>query len=185
MAKAQRIYRAHPNASFGDKEAQWIGEQLEKNGGTITPEQFVELCRPVKSPGHSLFTWDVHEAAHAHWIERAQYHLRHVEIEIISDGNKERIRACIPVVHADAGDSLRPYTSYDRIKDAPDLSRQVIEQAAYELKSWQNRYALYRRVFGSAFEPVFLAITSMEKELWPQRKPSTASRKTARLRKAK
>jgi hypothetical protein len=181
MAKRKRIYRRNPNASFNEVEAQWMGEQLESHGGRMKPEMFVELCKPKNSPGHRLFNWDVRRAAMAHWIERAQYHLRHLDIEIVYEGNKQPIRACYPVIIS-AGEH-REYVSYDNVQSAPDLARQVVDRALNEFKSLQSRYAIYRNVFG----PVFDAINQLEKELCQPKRHSrsTASRKTATLSTAK
>jgi len=182
MAKAKRIYRAHPHASFGDTEAAWIGQQFDEHGGELTPDTLVQLSKPKSSPGHSLFIWDDAEAGKLYRVELAKYHLRHLQIEIVDQGNKRAMRACFPVFHEDreAG-AKRSHVAYDNILAAPDLARQVVEKAAHELKAWQSRYVLYKRVFGS----VFSAIEELESELWPPQKRSIASRKTAKRKPAK
>lgn len=177
MAKRKRIYRANPKAVYGDKEAKWIGLQIERAeaaGGMLDPVSLVALSKPSRSPGHGLFNWNIQEAAEAHWIERAQYHLRMLEIEIVYDGNKERIRATYPVMFNSGDTPIRSWSSYDQVQSVPDLARQVIDKAAAELKSWRDRYALYRNVFG----PVFDSINQLENELC-QSKQSTESRRTA------
>lgn len=176
MTKRKRIYRAHPCAKFGDEEAAWIGQQLEEGGEEITPKHLVDAARSAKSPGHKLFEWDDSVAGEAYRLQQATGHLRMVQIEIVNHGNKQPIRACFPVYQSDGADGAkRSHVSYDRIKDTPDLARQVIERGANELRQWQKRYSLYTNVF----ETVFQAIEEVEKDLWPS-KQSTASAKTGR-----
>jgi hypothetical protein len=181
MAKHKRIYRANPHASFSDDEARWIGSVIEKFGGDFTKEQLVDEAKPPDSQGHKLFTWDNDIAGPAYRLVEAAKHLRMVVIEIVHDGNKQPVRACFPVFHEEreAG-AKRSYMSYDRIMETPDLARQVIEKGAYELKSWQRRYAFYKSVFG----PVLDAIEEVEGKIWPQQNPSTVSRKMAQRLKA-
>lgn len=178
MSKRKRIYRAHPCAKFGDEEAQWIGQQLESGGEELTPKQLVDAARNAKSPGHKLFEWDDSVAGEAYRLQQATGHLRMVQIEIVNNGNKQPIRACFPVYQSDGAEGAkRSHVSYDRIRETPDLARQVIERGANELRQWQKRYSLYTNVFDS----VFSAIEEVENKVWPQQKPSTGSRKTAAL----
>lgn len=184
MAKRTRIYRAHPHASFGDEVAQWIGLQIESHQGEITPEELVELSKPKAAPTHDQFIWNDAEAAEANRRDTAVRLLRLVEIEIVSEGNKQSVRACFPVFHEDSGEgAYRSHVSYDRIRESPDLARQVVTKASLELKSWRRRYALYESVFG----PVFQVVDKLEKTKWqPQQSiasTKTATRKTAQQRK--
>lgn len=177
MSKRKRIYRANDNAAFDDKTAQWIGTQIEKveaEGEIWTPRHLVELSRPTQSPGHKLFEWDIKRAAEQHWIERAQYHLRHLDIEIVYEGDKQPIRAVYPVIIEDSeAKRVRGYASYDRVQRTEDLTKQVVERAKAELRSWRNRYSLYRGVFGK----VFAVIDNLETDSW-QQPQSTASQQT-------
>lgn len=184
MAKRKRIYRANDRATFDDETAEWIGVQIERvesEGEIWTPKHLIELSRPVDSPGHSLFEWDIKKAAEKHWLEQAQYHLRHLDIRIVYEGDEQPIRAVYPVMIKDADSKrVRGYASYDRVQSTPDLTQQVIERAKSELRSWRNRYALYRGVFGK----IFAVIDTLENGQW-QQPQSTASRQTATLKRRK
>lgn len=186
MAKRKRIYRASNGAAFNDDTAEWIGKQIEiveSKGGLWGPQFLIEASKPKNSPGHKLFEWDIQRAAEKHWLEQAQHHLRHLDIEIVYEGDKQPIRAVYPVIIEDeSGKRVRSYASYDRVQRASDLTQQVVERAKAELRSWRNRYSLYRGVFGK----VFAAIDTLENGKW-QPPQSTESRQTAtrQRRKAK
>lgn len=66
-----------------------VREQIAKiadlNGGRLTPDDVIEHARNPDSPLHSLFNWDIEQAAMSHWRDQARRIISSVRVETKTD----------------------------------------------------------------------------------------------------
>lgn len=132
---------AHP--AYTDEDANIIGSYIDKRfNGSVSPKDLLEDARPKGSKLHSYFEWDDRKAAEAYRLRQAGAMLRC--IAVIDEGG-EPLRS----YHSCRidGESLS-YFSNDLVKNSPDLSQQVIEQAKAQLFLWKAKYERYAEFFG-------------------------------------
>lgn len=143
----------------GDPQA--VGEALdalqEENGQRVTARIVVDAARPDESPLHPCFEWDDVRAAELYREEQARDVIASVRV-VTQNGTQQKIqRAYVNVVENVGGDEQRGYVPMARVLSDGDLYRQVCEQAAKDLKSWEDRYSEFEtlaRIGRSARERV-------------------------------
>lgn len=124
---------------------QIVGEALEllqaDNAGRLTARIVVEAARPAESPLHGSFEWDDLRAAELYREEQARQVISSVRV-ITQSGTQQKVeRAYVNVVENVGGDEQRGYVPMARVLSDGELYRQVCEQAAKDLKSWEDRYS--------------------------------------------
>src|SRR4249919_3354546 len=62
-----------------------LAEIEDDHGGRLTPDAVVKDARSKSSPLHAHFTWDVKEAAAAHWLTQARELITSVRVVIKTD----------------------------------------------------------------------------------------------------
>ena len=92
--------------------------------GRLTPSAVLEDARQESSPLHTLYTWDINEAAERYWIEQTRAIIREVYVEV---------RTTIVVFDAPryVSDPALPgnqegYVSVGELSKNPELSRLAV-----------------------------------------------------------
>ena len=153
-----RKYVAAPGAMFKPKQAQAIGEELEKLGEAITPDAVVLAASSPESILHSCFEWKDDEAARRFRLHQARQLLNHVMVVVaMPNGKQSPMRAfhSIVVSGVSADGAEKKQRAYIHIKLAetnPAAAAQVIEQAKAELQAWARRYRDYKDYLPVVFE---------------------------------
>ena len=130
--------------------AQIVGDELETlqqiNGGRLTARVVVEEARRPTSPLHPCFEWDDVRAAEL-WRENEARHvlacIRVVEARDDKGAPSKTIRAFVNLTETVGGDEQRGYIPIARVLSDADLLRQAVQQAANELRSFEERYASF------------------------------------------
>lgn len=149
----KKVYRPMKGARYGKKEAQILGEIIEKFGESFAPSRLVEFSRPASSPTHKLFKWDIRKAAEAHWLAQARDHINHLAVIIVTPkGHQTKTRA----VHSVVIERERVYARMEDCFSNPDLREQVIAKALAEANGWADRYSQYKSV--GSLRDIFAAI---------------------------
>jgi hypothetical protein len=131
---------AHP--AYTDEDANVIGGFVDKRfRGKVSPKELLEASRAKSSELHHYFEWNDKKAAEQYRIRQAGAMLRC--LAVIDDEGDE-----IKAYHSCRleGENVS-YFSNEQIRNAPDLSRQVIAKAKQELILWKARYDKYQEFF--------------------------------------
>ena len=147
-------YFAAQGSHFSDKDAQVIGPILNKlaNENKSTSNDIVLEAKKKRSPIHSFFEWDNDIAANEYRLEQARLMARSIVVKIqTADGEKD-IRAFHPIQVV--RDNKKSYLSIEIIKSNPEYAEQVIVEAKRQLRTWKDRYNIYRETLNE-LEPVF------------------------------
>lgn len=179
----KKVYQPKAGAMYGPKDAQLLGQVLEKIGFKSKPFQLVDAARPVNSQIHHMFPWDDHAAAESWRRQLARSHINHLAIIIRTDEGDRPTRAYHSVViSTQDGDgnveNERAYCHMMNVAEDEGLSQQVIDKALAELNGWKARYAEYRNILipGRAFKAIDVAARIIEKKTAkkPKRRKATA-----------
>lgn len=155
----RRTYKAAAGARFTQKQAQAIGEAIERIGESVTPVEVVEAAKtdPVL---HPHFEWDNTAAAAKYRIHQARNLINHIVVVVsMPNGERKDLKAFYSQPVQSTGDddettTERRYLSVAVAKREPDVARNIVEEARRELNDWKRRYSDYREFFS----PVFAAI---------------------------
>ncbi len=122
-------YKARSGASFGDKEAQVIGElinSLKDNEGHVSTRTLLEHGKSEISPLHKHFEWSNTVAAEAYRIHQARQLVNHiVEVRMI---NKKKVetRAFVSVNDKEVG---KVYVTFEQGVTNDDYRKQLLSRA--------------------------------------------------------
>jgi hypothetical protein len=135
-------YKAKPNTSFTDRDAEIIGKFLDKTfpKGNFTPEQIVDLAGDRKSPIHQYFEWDDTKAARLYRIQRARKLIQCLVVQI--QGNSSPAFVNVKLAEEDRG----KYFQTESCLETPEIWQLVLEKALSELTSWRARYANFKQL---------------------------------------
>ena len=114
----------------------------KSKGGTVVPEDLVEVARDEANPLHPEFEWDDTKAAHTYRLRQAGGILRHLVV-VRKEIKSERPVRVFGVIKGESqwGQPKPLYQSQDEIMADPNLRAQVLQRARSELKSFRNKYA--------------------------------------------
>ena len=165
MATIEITYRAAPGSRTSDEDAQVIGPELARltAEGRNRAGDIVAAARPAAAPLHPYFEWDDSAAAEEWRKSQARQLARSIVVVHTRDkGDDEyEIRAFYAVYVTSEDRSAREhrYVPFYEIRADPELRDQVIDAAWRALRSWTERYDLYReeleaRGLGPVFEAV-------------------------------
>jgi hypothetical protein len=151
-AKAKRTYRAGKGARYTHKQAQAIGDRIDKiaRAGTCTPRMVLDDAQSTRSPLHRHFEWDDGVAAEQYRMEQARHLINHLVI-VIENGDVTETKAYHSIVVEEVDEDDRSYMSVDKIRTEQVYVDKVIENAKREVRSWKRRYKEYADVFGKVF----------------------------------
>jgi hypothetical protein len=130
--------------AYVNANAQVVGEELQRlqheNGGRLTPRVVVEAARPITSPLHPCLEWDDVRAAELFREDQARHVARSVRIVTGTGDDQKLQRAFVNVIEIIDEEEQHGYVPMARVISDAALYQQVIEQAAKDLRSWENRY---------------------------------------------
>lgn len=135
------------SGSYISANAQAVGDELQRlqqdNGGRLTPRVVVEAARPADSPLHPCIEWDDVRAAELYREDQARHVVRSVRIVTGTGADAKLQRAFVNVIEIIDEEEQHGYVPMARVLSDADLYRQVVEQAAKDLHSWEDRYAQF------------------------------------------
>ena len=155
-SKKKKIYKASAGAIFTSKQAQAIGEAIERIGESVTPKEVVDAARedPVL---HACFEWDNTKAAAKYRLFQARNLINHIVVVVsMPNGEKKDLKAFYSQsVTSESEDDESTteirYLSINVAKREPEVARNIVEDAKRELRDWRRRYDDYRDYFGPLF----------------------------------
>lgn len=119
-------------------------EKCRDKDGRLHPERVIEAARNPKSPLHDEFEWDLHKAAHEHWIERARQLIREVKLVVVVN---DRRLVCPMYV----SDPMASESSYIKTQDTAEngaLAERVMLAELDRIESAINRARSVSAVLG-------------------------------------
>lgn len=142
---------------FNDVDPQKVGEHIEKleqeNGGILEPEKVLNDAKDSNSPLHQCFTWNNSKAGAKWRLHEARMLLNQLTIAVkIEDRPTEEIRGFIHI----KTETRKGYASTTEVLNNRELRKQVVQRAFNELKTWRNKYEVYKE-----FDRVISAIDSI------------------------
>ncbi len=137
-------YKPSKGAQFNAKQAQVLGEIVDRLGFKAAPEQVVDAARPKNSPIHDLFEWDDSTAAERYRLSQARNFVNHLEVVVISHSGERTTKAFHSVIVTHGDTRERGYCSLETIVENEDLNAQVIRKALGELTYWRDKYSEYK-----------------------------------------
>lgn len=147
-------YRLKPGARLTERDAEVIAPALaglaHRHCEGFRAEDVVEAARPETAPLHPYFEWDDAVAAELFRVEQARGLVRSIEVRVEVRPGPEPIAAWVRQYHhviVPQGPDVPPQPRYmpvQVIQQRGDLTRQIIESAARELRGWKERYGTYR-----------------------------------------
>jgi len=153
--KMAQKYKARKGSRLNNKQAQAVGQELEKIGDHVTPEQLVEAARPKSSPIHSMFEWNAKAAAESYRVGQARQYIGAVEVEVIIDDISHSVRGWHSVeIEVEEHERATQYVATNVIMQESGLRNQVLAKARAQLTAWKNRYRDYADVFGRVFQAI-------------------------------
>jgi hypothetical protein len=101
-----------------------LAEIEDDHGGRLTPDAVVKDARSKSSPLHAHFTWDVKEAAAAHWLTQARELITSVRVVIKTDTTS--IRSVYYVRDPSANTGEQGYVSVKTLRSDQDAAREAL-----------------------------------------------------------
>jgi len=119
-------FKARNGSPFKQKDAQEVGEELEKIKAkeNLTPVSVVERAKNKKSILHKLFEWDDSEAAEQFRLQQARSIVSHVVEVVVIRGNEIEEKAYFNVVAKDEGNV---YVSLTEAIKVPSYKKQLLK----------------------------------------------------------
>jgi hypothetical protein len=165
-------YTAATGTRFTNEDAQKLGPyltELAKKHGRLTRKLLLEIAEDTpKSPLRGYFDWNDTSAARRYRLIQAGEIIRFVKYYAIVGETRietrafENVRVSDQVPNATPG---RGYVLASTVFTNDDLSRQILERALKELRSWEDRYKT-KHELATRFKPIFEAIANWEEELF-------------------
>ena len=147
---SKKIYEARVGSPFKQEDAQEIGEFIENCKDKTTKGILEEIKKHPENKIYSLFEWDKSKAIELYQLQRVREIISHIEINIISIGNKEPMNLNVSI---SAFKSVQPINSEERVyASAEDYINnkvyriQIIERAKTELRNWTEKYNQFREL---------------------------------------
>lgn len=109
---------------------------IEEENGILTPERVVEAARSEKSPLHNAFEWDDTEAGRKYRLIQARFLINSIKVEYLGQRTDGYVNAIVTVDKV----PTRGYVSAETAFSDDDIYKQVIRNAARELRYWQSKY---------------------------------------------
>ena len=97
---------------------------LEDKNGSITPETVVQDAMDPDSPLHDEFTWDLNEAAKAHWLDQARRLIRSVKVIITTE--TKTVTAVAYVRDPSKPKDEQGYLSVEKVRADKEVARDVL-----------------------------------------------------------
>ena len=109
------------------------------NGGRLLAEDIVEEARSPKSPLHRYFQWSDDEAARLYRLSQAQWLIRVVRVNVITeDATLQSVRAFINV----RDDDSEFYVPLKVALTSRNYREQMLQDAMDDLRAFKVKYAI-------------------------------------------
>jgi len=153
--KTKKVYLRRDGASFKKDDAQEIGEFIENCKNKTTRGILEEVKKNPKHKIYSLFEWDKKKAVELYQLQRVREIVSHIEINIISIGNKEPVSLNItvsafksvnPIYETGMYEGERVFVPFEEGMENENYRNQIINKAKTELINWTNRYSQYKEL---------------------------------------
>ena len=132
---AKKKYKARTGSAFRKKDAQKIGETLERirNGqGHLTTKDILDEAQKKNSFLHQYFEWDNSEASKQYRLDQARHLINHVvEITIVA-GEQVEQRSYFSVNEKNKG---KIYVTLKEATENPDFKKQLLNKIIVSLEN--------------------------------------------------
>jgi len=113
-------------------------QELElENNGIITPRVVVESAKSESSPLHKYFEWNDGEAAEKYRLYQARVLMTTVKVQMVGGKQQDAYFNAIVTIEEKP---MRGYVPMDRALTDELIYKQVLANAARELRYWTNKY---------------------------------------------
>ena len=140
----KKLYKARIGAKFKNKEAQVIGETIDKlrdKEGHVTPEEILNYAKSKKSPINKYFNWNDSEAGYQYRLSQARDLVSHIVEMVVIEGEKTEQRSFPNVSVPEKG---YVYVTLNDAVSKPDYRRQLLDRALSTLKNLQETLTMFR-----------------------------------------
>ena len=153
--KTKKVYLRRDGASFKKDDAQEIGEFIENCKNKTTRGILEEVKKNPKHKIYSLFEWDKKKAVELYQLQRVREIISHIELNIISIGDREPVslnisvsafKSILPQYETGMLEGERIYVPIKEGIENEVYRKQIIERAKTELKNWAIRYEQYQEL---------------------------------------
>ncbi len=144
----KKKYKARKGSKFQKKDAQVIGETIEKlkeKKGYVKTEDIVESARIKKSPLHKYFEWDNSKAAQKYRLQQARGMISSVVEVIVVSEEKVEQRSFFSVTAKTNGNSEKVYVTLKDAVETTDYRKQLLNQAITTLENLTITMKMFRQ----------------------------------------
>lgn len=156
------IFQFREGSTFNQKEAQAVGEELEKirtmYGDEIKPVYVVRSAEEKESILHNFFEWDNELAAHHYRLDQAREIIRAIMVVGLQDEKTDSVRHYVNVHRPNEKEGIYIRTE-DALKDE-NFRIQVLRDALSELNSFKRKYKNLKEL-----SKVFQVVDELEIEI--------------------
>jgi len=151
----KKVYMARVGSPFKQKDAQEIGEFIENCEDKSTRGILKEIKKNPKHKIYSLFEWDKSKAIELYQLQRVREIISHIELNIISIGDREPVslnisvsafKSILPQYETGMLEGERIYVPIKEGIENEVYRKQIIERAKTELRNWAIRYEQYQEL---------------------------------------
>lgn len=144
--------------------AQVAGEKMEeliKEYGAVTKENFLEAARPEDSETHDLFEWDDTKAAEKYRLHQSNMVINSLTVQVNVEAGKEPIttRAFVNI-QQENGRRKAEFLRIDSAFADAECKSIVLANAIQELREFRKKYEIY-----SELSQVFQAIDNLKEAM--------------------
>ncbi len=132
-------YKAKLGATFGNKDAQVIGDALNKLN-VITPENIVNEASNRKSPIHKYFEWNNSKAAEEYRLQQARLMTNHIVVVMEIDNEPIEVRA----FHSVKDNGNKFYVTTIEVIENENYRAQLVNEMIAALKSLTYKMILFK-----------------------------------------
>ena len=122
-------YKARSGSSFGNEEAQEIGELIESlkdNQGHVSSNIILEHAKSEVSPLHKHFEWNETKAAELYNKQQARNIINHI-VEVVIVAEKPTMQRSFPSVTVP--DKGKVYVTLQDALENPNYKKQLMDKA--------------------------------------------------------
>lgn len=140
--------------------AQVAGEymkELEQKYKELTPQIILEESRPADAILHNCFEWDNGKAAENYRLYQAGHIIRNISVRIEKIDTPTQISRAFVNIKDESKQERGAYVSVEIAMQNENLKNQVLQNAFYELLTFEKKYSAY-----TEFAKVFSAIDELK-----------------------
>jgi len=137
-------YKARVGASFNNKEAQIIGEEITnlKNGqGHFTAKKMVESAKNKNSPLHEFFEWSNKKASENFRLHQARDIISHIVEIVVIEKEQHQQRSFFNVSIPNKG---KVYVTLKEAMETPNYRKQLLNKSIVILENLMLTLKMFR-----------------------------------------